>query len=254
MGTDTTVMMKRRCKFVVALVAMLWSVGALAQTSDRARELFNRGKEFYDQGQYEEAIGAFTAAGEIRPSPILDYNIARCHEKLGNSGEAVAAYERYLKATPGAANREEVERRVAALKRSVEAAPSSGPAPGEPPGEAAPPGGAAVAPSPVPPPSRAEEPGVPAVGSEGGGDPVHEATVGDTAGGKRTARQSARPAPRPNPYRAPGKPDEGPFYKQWWFWVGCAGAAVILGFVIATAASSNDGGSAQTSRGLQITF
>lgn len=245
--------MTRKCNTVVVLVAMLWSVGALAQTSDRARELFNRGKEFYQQGQYEEAIGAFTAAGEIRPSPILDYNIARCHEMLGNNTEAVAAYERYLKAVPEAANRQEVEQRVAALKQPVKAAPSSRPAAEEPPsGQAAPEG--AAEPAPVPPPGRSEEPGAPGVGGEGGGGPVHEATLGDRAGARPAARQPARPARRPNPYQAPGKPDEGPFYKQWWFWVGCAGGAVILGFVIATAVSSNDGGSSQASRGLQITF
>jgi len=239
----------------VCCLAMLISLGAGGQ-EDRARELFRRGKEFYAQAQYEEAIGAFKAAGLIRPSPMLDYNIARCHEKLGQVKEAIGAYQRYLKAKPYASNRDSVQQRIGELKQKLTAAP---PAPADESGDHAPdaeePASAPVAapvaapPPPVTAPLQAEEPGA----------PLHEAMRSSPAEDRPAqTRQQTRPAQAPrrqNPYQAPGKPDEGPFYKQWWFWVGCAAGVAIVSFVIATAVARDDGGATKPSTGgLTISF
>jgi tetratricopeptide (TPR) repeat protein len=233
----------------ILTIAFLFSVGGSALGAD-AKELFQQGKEHYSQGQYEKAIASFEAAGKIRPSPILDYNIARCHENLGNTQKAIEHYERYLEKKPDADNSAHVRERVATLKRA--AAPEK-PAPADP-SSAAP----ASTPTPpekpaaVAPPGSTEEPGAPG--------PVHEATLPPESGKvreRRTAHRSpkARPTPRGqprrNPYQAPGKRDSGPFYKQWWFWAGCVGAAVIVGFVIYTASSKSDPSSGTHKSGLQ---
>jgi tetratricopeptide (TPR) repeat protein len=240
--------MKYAMESLILTVAFLSSVGGTALAAD-AKELFQQGKEHYSQGQYEKAIASFEAAGKIRPSPILDYNIARCHENLGNTQKAIEYYERYLDKKPDADNSAQVRERVATLKRA--AAPEK-PVPPDPSSAANEPEMAKEAPPPVTPPGSAEEPGAPG--------PVHEATLPPESGKARetrTAQRSphARPAPsrqpRRDPYGAPGKRDQGPFYKQWWFWAACAGAAVIVGFVIYTASSRSDRSSSNKEYGLQ---
>jgi len=227
----------------------------MADQDDKARELFRRGKEYYSQGQYEEAIGAFKSAAEIRPSPLLDHNIGRCYDKLGNPTEAIAAYERYLKGKPYATNRDTVRQRIEELKktlasRSSDPSSQTGDHPPEEPEAAPSPPSLTPAPSPpVTPPSRAEEPGMSQVDG-----PAHEAT-GAPAAGPGAGRRATPPPRKQDPYQAPGKREKGPIYKQWWFWAGCVGAAAILGFIIATAATNNNsGGAPSTTGGLHISF
>jgi hypothetical protein len=241
--------MRRSCMIACSVLCLAVCTAAQAQSEDEARQHYRQGREYYEQGRYEEALRSFTAANKVKPSPLLDYNMARCHEKLGNNKEAVAAYERYLAGQPYASNRDEVAERIAELKQAE--APPPTPPPTPPPAtqpdlphEAAPGG------EPLPPPKTAEEPGMPegAGASPAGKELPHEAAAAPGA--------PRRPDRRGGPPKPPPKREEGPFYKQWWFWVGCAGAAVILGFVIATAVhkpESNDP-HATTKSGLRFSF
>ena len=86
------------------VVIMLWSALVVAQDgdldTDAARALFKRGTVQYDAGDYRSALGMFEQAKAIKPLPAFDYNIARCHEQLGELDAAVAAYDRYLATQP----------------------------------------------------------------------------------------------------------------------------------------------------------
>ena len=121
----------------------------------RAREYFLKGKKAYQEGLFEEAMKNFKMARSVRPSPILEYNIARCHDKLTQHKEAIEAYKRYLVFSPEAPNRKSVEARIKALEELVRKKP----APVEP----------VPAAAPETPPATAteepEEPGAPGAAS-----------------------------------------------------------------------------------------
>jgi tetratricopeptide (TPR) repeat protein len=66
-----------------------------------ALELSEDARESYDQGNYERALLLFSEAYEREPDPNLLFNIARCHEKLGQVDAALEKYDAFL-ASPNA--------------------------------------------------------------------------------------------------------------------------------------------------------
>ena len=110
-----------RAAIVVApWVCALWGGMAHAQTSDpreRALELFRESAEHYRAGRFEEAAALLTEAYELRPEPVLLYNLARALEGAGELEGAADAYRRYLAADPDTTDREAVARRLETLDR-----------------------------------------------------------------------------------------------------------------------------------------
>jgi len=49
---------------------------------------------------------------------LMEFNIALCYERLGNSTEALRRYRLFLERAPNASNREDVQRRIARLEAS----------------------------------------------------------------------------------------------------------------------------------------
>ena len=63
-----------------------------------------------DVGAHREAENAFALSLEINPfSGQAWYNLARCRHQLMDSARAVSAYEAYLRASPQAEDRQQVE-------------------------------------------------------------------------------------------------------------------------------------------------
>jgi hypothetical protein len=113
--------------------------------------------------EYPHALEEFEAARRIKESPELDYNIARCHDRLEHYREAVTFYERFLEARPGSPDAPELRQRVSVLRQRLERElPAPPPEPVAPPPVTAPPPHAAAppaAPAPtVTPPSVAPAP------------------------------------------------------------------------------------------------
>ncbi len=84
-----------------------------------AHRHFDRGREFYDQQKYQSAIAEFEAALQAKPLPDLDYNIARCYDRLGDWSHALDYYRRYLVAAHDTAVSDDVHQRVAALEERI---------------------------------------------------------------------------------------------------------------------------------------
>jgi tetratricopeptide (TPR) repeat protein len=123
----------------VSVVLLVCSATAVAQEADldtdAARALFKRGTVQYEAGDYRGALGMFEQAKAIKLLPAFDYNIAKCHEQLGELAAAVAAYDRYLATQPPDAA--DVSAHVAELRARVpapapEIAHSPAPAPSPP--------------------------------------------------------------------------------------------------------------------------
>lgn len=104
-------------KQVGALVlgAMLVCVGfgrAEAQTADarnRARQLYESAQRLFDAGNFAAAESTFRAAYEAVPNPVVLRAIAAAQERQGNIGAAAQTLQQYLRDSPGATDRAQVE-------------------------------------------------------------------------------------------------------------------------------------------------
>lgn len=108
--------------------AVLTPAVARAQTPAENREghaLFDQGYASYQALDYAAALPLFQRAFVLTRNAAMLYNIGATLEHLNRRAEAATALRRYLSAVPDAANRAEVEARVAQLETSE--APSSSP-------------------------------------------------------------------------------------------------------------------------------
>lgn len=207
------------CVCVAAIPASAWADDAI-----EARARYESGVRHFDLTEYEPALADFKEAYRNKPDPVFLYNIAQCHRKLGNTDEAIAFYQNYLRREPDARNREEVERRISELEAIRQAGnPFAAPTTSLP--------GAGTRPTATPAPVSPPTPGVaptatpastPAMQPKAEAAPV-SATPSPAAALDFSSHDEATPK------------DGGGFYKRWWFWTavgvvaaGTATAAIIM--------------------------
>jgi len=90
---------------------------AIAATkTEEAKRLFADGSGKYAAGDFQGAAAAFETAYEITHAAELLYNLGRCYEHLGDSARAAKKYALYLRMSPDAEDRAEVEKRIAELE------------------------------------------------------------------------------------------------------------------------------------------
>ena len=118
------------------------------------KQLYERATRAYDVGKYNEAIEEYQKAYEIGGDPPMLYNIAQAYRLNDQPTEALRFYRRYLQRAPNARNREDVERKIAELEKSVEDRRKAAAAVTPPPAPVTPPAPAPIvtAPAPTPPP------------------------------------------------------------------------------------------------------
>lgn len=66
-----------------------------ADDTARAKQLYEEGVTYYEAGRNEEAVVAWTQAYNLSKKPLLLFNIANAHERLGNLMEAIEALDTY---------------------------------------------------------------------------------------------------------------------------------------------------------------
>jgi tetratricopeptide (TPR) repeat protein len=143
---------------LVAVVAS-WQQGpawAQAPSADELAAAYHRrGQQHSESGEHDAAIAEYRKAYELKAEPRYLFDIARSYANLGVPERAAFFYRRYLAAQPDAADRAEVEARIAELERALPApaAPAAPSLPPEPPAASAPPLLAATTP-PAPAPER----------------------------------------------------------------------------------------------------
>lgn len=156
---DTIRGVLRRVGLTVALLtAGLCAIErpARAEDAEKARQLFQQGSKYYDVGQFDKAVEAWQAGYEQKPDPSFLFNIAQAYRQKEDLHRAIFFYKSYLRNSPKAANRAEVEQRIAALQKQLNESASRPPQPTPPttpppPATAPPP--AATSPTPVPTPA-----------------------------------------------------------------------------------------------------
>jgi len=90
-----------------------------SEEKTRARTLFQNGIEAYKKGRYKDAIDSFLEANRIYPNPVLSFNTARAYEKLGDSAGALSFYRDYLRRSPDAADKKDVDKRIGELEQTL---------------------------------------------------------------------------------------------------------------------------------------
>jgi tetratricopeptide (TPR) repeat protein len=103
-----------------ALVALVVCGTAFANEdpdTEVARKHFAAGHAFYASADYEHALEEFQTARRAKPHPALDYNIARCLDRLERYPEAIAAYNSYIASGP--ADAAEMRARVHELEERI---------------------------------------------------------------------------------------------------------------------------------------
>ncbi|GAB5543593.1 MAG: hypothetical protein SangKO_033530 [Sandaracinaceae bacterium] len=80
------------------------------------RAMFERGREAYAEGRYQDALELFESAYVRAPFPELLFNIGLLHHRLGHDRAALEAFEEYLERAGEGPDRDEVERRIRVLR------------------------------------------------------------------------------------------------------------------------------------------
>lgn len=89
---------------VVSLVAMLVLAAPMPgeDESERFKAYFERGEALYQQAEYGMAVHYFRLADQRRVTPEVAYDLAKCHEKLGDQAFTLYYYRLYMKRAPQA--------------------------------------------------------------------------------------------------------------------------------------------------------
>ena len=115
-----------------------------------ARQAYRRALQHYNLAEWSPALASFTEAYRLYEEPSFLFNIAQCHRQLGHQQDAITFYRSFLRNTPDAKNREEVQQLISRLETSVAAESAAKKAP---PQEAREPvGPGAIVPAPIAPP------------------------------------------------------------------------------------------------------
>ena len=105
---------------VAALIAFA-AAPAQAQDAEKARQLFQQGSKYYDLGQFDKAIEAWQQGYDQKPDPGFLYNIAQAYRQKQDAAKAIFFYKGYLRNSPKAHNRAEVDQKIAALQKQLDA-------------------------------------------------------------------------------------------------------------------------------------
>ena len=103
----------------VALVLMLPAAARAEDGTAAAKRHFSSGRKHFDLGEYQQALDDFKEGYRLKDDPVFLYNIAQCYRLLNEHEEAIRAYRSYLNRAPDAPNRDEVERKIAALQEAI---------------------------------------------------------------------------------------------------------------------------------------
>jgi len=85
----------------------------------RAQAIFEQAVTAYKEGRYFDAVELFLETSRIYPDSKLCFNVARAYEALGNNAGALRYYREYLRRTPAAADRAEVEVSIRQLELAL---------------------------------------------------------------------------------------------------------------------------------------
>jgi len=85
----------------------------------KAIKHFEKGVEFFDEGNYNAALAEFLKSYELVPNPALRYNIGVCYYETGNLADALDQFENFL-AEKGDEIKDDLKKEVERLISKIE--------------------------------------------------------------------------------------------------------------------------------------
>ncbi len=107
---------------VLSLALLFVSSTAFADARTEARTHYQAGVKFYNAQDYRSAIREFSAAQQLMPADLNNYNLALCYDKLGDAEPAVQYYRAFLDKQPNSDKRAEIEASIARLDNAAKSA------------------------------------------------------------------------------------------------------------------------------------
>ncbi|HET9620076.1 MAG TPA: hypothetical protein VFP84_01830, partial [Kofleriaceae bacterium] len=100
------------------------SLATLARADDRAdaRAHYQTAAKMYQTGDYRGAIREFSAAQQLVPADLNNYNLALCYDKLGDAEPAIQYYRAFLDKQPGTDKRAEIQASIDRLDAALKSA------------------------------------------------------------------------------------------------------------------------------------
>ena len=124
--------------FVVGPTLAPSTARAEDQATKQARQHSRNAKQYFDLGQWNEAIAEYREAYRLRSDPAFLFNIAQAYRRKGDLQPALDLYKNYLIENPTTPKRGDIEKRIQTLeeemkKRQAASAPAARePASGQP--------------------------------------------------------------------------------------------------------------------------
>src|SRR4051812_22558657 len=109
-------------RYLVILLALGVAAHAYADDRGDARSHYQAGVKYYASGDYRGAIREFSAAQQLAPADLNNYNLALCYDKLGDSEPAVQYYRAFLDKQPNTDKRAEIEASISRLEAASRSA------------------------------------------------------------------------------------------------------------------------------------
>jgi hypothetical protein len=108
--------------FVATGVAAVAPRVAFADARTDARVHYQAGVKLYGAADYRGAIKEFSAAQQLMPADLNNYNLALCYDKLGEGEPAIQYYREFLNKQPNADKRAEIEASISRLEAALKSA------------------------------------------------------------------------------------------------------------------------------------
>src|SRR5688572_1634149 len=110
-------------RYLVLFVALVFTTTTvIADSRSEARARYQAGVKAYSAGDYKVAIKEFSAAQELAPADLNNYNLALCYDKLGEPEPAIQYYRAFLDKQPNSDKRAEIEASVKRLEAAAKSA------------------------------------------------------------------------------------------------------------------------------------
>jgi tetratricopeptide (TPR) repeat protein len=97
-----------------------------------ARVHYEKAVNHFNLGEYADAAEEFRQVYRVAPQPVILYDAAQAYRLANNNEQALTLYESFLRQSPSAPVRAEVERRILELRAKHDATPASAPQKSEP--------------------------------------------------------------------------------------------------------------------------
>jgi hypothetical protein len=139
--------------FAVGLTAAPSSARAEDRATKEARQHARNAKQYFDLGQWDEAIAEYREAYRLRSDPAFLFNIAQSYRRKGDLQPALDLYKNYLIENPSTPKRADIEKRIQTLEEEMRKRPAALATPREPSPAASEPSPKGVVAQPAPGPA-----------------------------------------------------------------------------------------------------